>query len=92
MHGPALSVDTACSSSIVSTHLATTALWGGEVDRAAACGAHSIVRHNATATFFAAGMLSPASRCRTMVSRCTFTLSKPVLKAPMVSAREATIC
>jgi acyl transferase domain-containing protein len=66
MHGPALSVDTACSSSIVGTHLATTALWGGEIDRAAACGAHSIVAHNATATFFAAGMLSSDSRCKTM--------------------------
>lgn len=66
MHGPALSVDTACSSSIVSTHLATTALWAGEIDRAAACGAHSIIAHNATATFFAAGMLSSDSRCKTM--------------------------
>jgi acyl transferase domain-containing protein/acyl-CoA synthetase (AMP-forming)/AMP-acid ligase II/acyl carrier protein len=66
MHGPALSVDTACSSSIVSTHLATTELWNGEVERAAACGAHSIIAVDATATFFAAGMLSSDSRCKTM--------------------------
>jgi polyketide synthase PksN len=91
MHGPALSVDTACSSSIVSSHLAATALWGGEVDRAAAAGAHSIVESSATATFFAAGMLSPASRCRTMVGQRTITLSAPVLKPPMVSAIAATM-
>ena len=66
MHGPALSVDTACSSSIVSTHIAATELWNGEIDRAAACGAHSIVAHTATATFFAAGMLSPDGRCKTL--------------------------
>ena len=34
--------------------------------RAAACGAHSVIAHDATATFFAAGMLSPDSRCKTM--------------------------
>jgi len=34
------------------------------------------------------GMLSPVSY---MVRRCSFTVSKPVLKAPMVSALEATI-
>ena len=66
MHGPALSVDTACSSSIVSTHLASTALWSGEIDRAAACGAHSIVVVDGTKTFFAAGMLSGDSRCKSM--------------------------
>ena len=36
------------------------------MDRAAAAGAHSISIINVTATFFAAGMLSPASRCRSM--------------------------
>ena len=66
MHGPALSVDTACSSSVVSTHLASTALWSGEIDRAAACGAHSIVAVDMSASFFAAGMLSGESRCKTM--------------------------
>ena len=34
--------------------------------RAAACGAHSVIAHDATAMFFAAGMLSPDSRCKTM--------------------------
>ena len=66
MHGPALSVDTACSSSIVSTHIAACEIWDGEIHCAVACGAHSITAHNATATFHAAGMLSPDCRCKTM--------------------------
>ena len=66
MHGPALSVDTACSSSIVSTHLASAAMTSTEIDRAAACGTHSILAVSGTATFSAAGMLSEDARCKTM--------------------------
>jgi len=39
----------------------------------------------------AAASEAAAATVRDMVGRCRLTVSKPVLKAPMVSAREATM-
>ena len=66
LHGPAVSIDTACSSSIVAAHIAMASLCGAEIARGVASGTHSILDHDGTATFNAAGMLSTDGRCKTM--------------------------
>lgn len=65
LRGPALAVDTACSSSLVATHLACQALRNGEIDMALAGGASLYLTAGSYIGMCAAGMLSPAGRCKT---------------------------
>ena len=45
-----------------------------------------------TTLYKAGGLRRGRLDVKAMVGRCRFTLSKPVLKAPMVSALETTMC
>ena len=63
--GPAIAVDTACSSSLVAIHQAAAALARGEADLALAGGVNAILSGAPGGLLAAAGMLSPAGRCRT---------------------------
>ncbi len=62
--GPSLAVDSACSSSLVAVHLACESLRRGEASVALAAGVSVILAEEITATFGAAGFLSPDGRCK----------------------------
>ncbi|SHF16707.1 type I polyketide synthase [Streptoalloteichus hindustanus] len=64
LHGPSMTVDTACSSSLVAVHQAMRALHAGEVSTALVGGVNVLLSPAVTASFHAAGVLSPEGRCK----------------------------
>jgi polyketide synthase PksN len=63
-HGPSQTMDTACSSSLISVIAAVDALNAGRCDLAVAGGVNLLFSSTAFRALNAAGMLSPAGRCR----------------------------
>ncbi|OTB01304.1 hypothetical protein M426DRAFT_14612 [Hypoxylon sp. CI-4A] len=65
LHGPSITLDTACSSTMYSLHIASMALKAGECDGAIVAGTNLIMSPQTQIATAKAGILSPASACRT---------------------------
>src|SRR5262249_5079506 len=64
LRGPALTVNAACASSLVALHLGCRSLAAGECEQAIVGGVELNLTSTAYLLFSAAGVLSPAGRCR----------------------------
>jgi acyl transferase domain-containing protein/enoyl-CoA hydratase/carnithine racemase/SAM-dependent methyltransferase len=67
--GPSLTVDTACSSSLVALHDAVTAIRRGDCAQALVGAVNLLCSPSNSVTYYQAGMLSPAGKCRTFDAR-----------------------